>query len=647
MPTTAELHIKLIGQDMVSRMFRDATASARGLNAALAAPAKGLAALSPAALGAPVKAVGGLVKGLGAIGLAGLGLQTVTDSAKGLADILGVGLNAELETTRATMFAFTKDMGVTDKLLADLRAEADRTPFSFKELAGAAASLIPASKAANAPLKSLISTAEILSALNPAEGLEGAAFSLREALSGDFVSIVERFNLPRQRLNDLKREGVPAIEAINRVLKEMGVDSSLVAAKATTFTGRLSTLKDTIDGFRLALSRPLFEALKVGLERLQIVLDQNKESITAVATRWGEALGRLALAAIDNLPRAVAALQQFGGFIVGTVIPAAQRLGQFVMSELVPPLQALGAFLIGDVLPKARQFAAWFTGEALPAIQPFAELIGGLVLARLTMLADLVTGTLLPALRGMGGWFQGDGVGALTEFLGLSQALGDLLAAVVGPAFAALQTHAAAIGKEMAPLAAGVKELLVTLQPVAGFIGEVLGAIISLLPGALKSLTGFITQLTGGFQAIGAIFTALRDAVIALAQRDIAGALGAIKKGFEEVAAANAKVAAGGQAIAAGQRQAGADLIGSIFGQPGIPAAAIQGPGVTQRPPAFIGPPAPTADELARQQRRVELEERELAVKERSIALAQRWNRVMQDAPADMQVAFANALAGI
>lgn len=46
-------------------------------------------------------------------------------------------------------------------------------------------------------LKQLNVLAMRLSKLNPAEGLEGAAFSLKELLSGDYTSIVERFNMGR------------------------------------------------------------------------------------------------------------------------------------------------------------------------------------------------------------------------------------------------------------------------------------------------------------------------------------------------------------------------------------------------------------------------------------------------------------------
>lgn len=51
-------------------------------------------------------------------------------------------------------------------------------------------------------LQELNKLAMRLSKLNPTEGMEGAAFSLKELLSGDYASIAERFNISRSMLKD-------------------------------------------------------------------------------------------------------------------------------------------------------------------------------------------------------------------------------------------------------------------------------------------------------------------------------------------------------------------------------------------------------------------------------------------------------------
>src|SRR5687768_14169243 len=198
-----------------------------------------------------------------AVGLsaATLAMAAAASGPQAIADALGVGLAIELENAEAALNAFTKDAGVTAGILAELRREADQTPFGFRELATAATQLLPAAKASGNELFELIKVAEVLSALNPAEGLAGAAFSLREAVSGDFVSVIDRFNLSRSTINRLKAEGVPALQAISQALAEMGADQDLVARQSQTFTGRLSTFSDAIDSIRIEAGKPILASL--------------------------------------------------------------------------------------------------------------------------------------------------------------------------------------------------------------------------------------------------------------------------------------------------------------------------------------------------------------------------------------------------
>lgn len=242
------------------------------------------------ALSAPMGAIRGIGSALSEIGHAAEGARAVGDAVMGAANAFGFGLAKELEDTRTKMIAFAGSAAEADRILADVRAEANATPFAFKELADATAALLPASKQAGVGLQETIKQAEVLAALNPAEGLTGAAFSLREALSGDFTSIVERFNLPRERLKELRADGVPALEAISTALKEMGVDAGLVAGMANTLGGRWSTFMDTVDSARLAAVSPVYDQLGQALTVVSDIVNANTESFGGFATAIGESL---------------------------------------------------------------------------------------------------------------------------------------------------------------------------------------------------------------------------------------------------------------------------------------------------------------------------------------------------------------------
>jgi hypothetical protein len=353
-------------------------------------------------------AVGFGLKAAAGIGIAGV---TALGAGFGAAVTGGVQLNSTLENVEAQLFAFTKDGDVAKQIIEDIRVEAAQTPFAFEEMAKATASLLPAAKQSGAELMDLVKTAQILAASNPEQGLEGAAFSIREALSGDFVSIVDRFNLPRQRLNELKEEGVPAMEAISIAMREMGLDADLVTGLAGTMTGRWSTFTDTIDTLKGTLAAPLFDFLKEGLTELQGVLDANMPTLQALATTIGERLAdafetarvfitsfidvlgnsdsvlvALKWALIDafgedtpwveTIFNVSNAIQEFLNQISGVTQPIIDLITQFVSWQDV--LGAVGIVVAAMVIPALASFVA----AAAPVIAIGAALVAGVSLLR-------------------------------------------------------------------------------------------------------------------------------------------------------------------------------------------------------------------------------------------------------------------------
>lgn len=377
-------------------------------------------------------AIGGAFDVLGKIGLASMGFQAIAGAATGLGETLGIGLNAELENVHAQLLAFTKDSAAADKILEDLRKEAATTPFAFKEMASAAASLLPASKQAGVGLNDLIELSEILAASNPEQGLEGAAFALREALSGDFVSIVERFNLPRKRLNELKEQGVPALEAVSIAMKEMGLDADLVSNLANTASGRWSTLMDTFDSIKIAIGKPIFEVLSRSLGSLQKVLDENMPTIERIATALGETLA----GAIEGLIGLLGRLREPAESVFNVIKLLATgdfQGGIFGLEEDSPIIDAL--FTVRETLESISNIARLlitgdFTGgifgldEDAPLIDTLftiRETITGLVsdldgpLADIRRIAEDHLAGLADAFDRL---LQGDIIGAIETFIG-------------------------------------------------------------------------------------------------------------------------------------------------------------------------------------------------------------------------------------
>jgi hypothetical protein len=205
----------------------------------------------------------------------------------------GVQLNSTLEDTQAKLNAFTKDGNLSAQILEQIREEASATPFAFQELADATANLIPSAKAAGAELFDLVEMAEVLAASNPAEGLTGAAFALKEAVSGDFTSAIERFNLSRTYINKLKEEGVPALEIVRRAMQQMGYDTDLVANLAETASGKWSTFKDELANVQAIIGESTFEELKDALSDALGIFSENGDAINEWANDIGDSFGTI------------------------------------------------------------------------------------------------------------------------------------------------------------------------------------------------------------------------------------------------------------------------------------------------------------------------------------------------------------------
>jgi hypothetical protein len=132
--------------------------------------------------------------------------------------------------------------------------------------------LTPVSLRTGQSIESLYQTALLLSTLNsgPGGGVEGAIVAISEALSGDWTSAIERFNLPRSEINKLKAEGVPALEILNRTLAESGVTMDTVNAKSKNAANQWHIFLDTL-ARTASEAGPVQEVLKDLTEALNIV----------------------------------------------------------------------------------------------------------------------------------------------------------------------------------------------------------------------------------------------------------------------------------------------------------------------------------------------------------------------------------------
>lgn len=219
------------------------------------------------AMNRAARGTSGLVRGIGAVATAYFGAR----AAASLFDkTIGAAAQYEMrEVTVKAMFGgnFTKN---AQKYLDFVEERAAVSQFSMDDFLTAGKSFIPTTKD-NAKLAKMVNLAERLGAIDPEQGLTGAAYALKEFFGGDALSLIERFELPRKVMNELKNLPLDKqLKELDKYLDKIGATNELIEAQASTGMGewRKATAK---------MTKALREMGTAGLEKLMPLLrDFNK-----------------------------------------------------------------------------------------------------------------------------------------------------------------------------------------------------------------------------------------------------------------------------------------------------------------------------------------------------------------------------------
>jgi hypothetical protein len=199
----------------------------------------------------------------------------------------GWEFNKTIENATAQLTVFLGSQEAANEALAIAERRAARTPFAFEDYARSLGSIAAIQKQNGGELEDYLDLVERLAAANPAEGFEGATFALREAMSGDFLSLQDRFNIPKSVIATLRETGV-TVDTLDEALAGLGYTTDLVSGLADTFDGRMSTLMDTVGRASKVFMAPIFDAISEGLFGLQGTLDEKMPQIEARLASAGQ-----------------------------------------------------------------------------------------------------------------------------------------------------------------------------------------------------------------------------------------------------------------------------------------------------------------------------------------------------------------------
>lgn len=241
-------------------------------------------------------------------------------------------------TTRSieAQIGTTRDWAATQ---AEAAAFAEQFGFTQQETTAALAASVPILQSSKAGADEVLATLARLAVLNPAEGIEGAAFALRELASGDVLSLVERFNLSKDaayQMRDAIAAGADVTQVMSDYLDSVNVGMDTLKQRTEGAIGAMNDLKRAQEELALAQAEwaqgPGLDILQTqilatrGLTRLLSGdFDEAGQSAEATLAALGAYLGTLATT--GDTAQAAAAAQRALAEGLGQTAGATGRAG--------------------------------------------------------------------------------------------------------------------------------------------------------------------------------------------------------------------------------------------------------------------------------------------------------------------------------
>lgn len=230
-----------------------------------------------------------------------------------------------------------------------LREMAEKTGQPFLKVVEGATALMPALRGGNAELDKTLLLTQRLAIIDPVQGVEGAAFAIREFLNGEYLSLVRRLELDRNRLKQIRDEAQgdqsKMIAGLSAYIDEMGVtDQALydmgqtgVQAFAVLRSEATETAADVFEPFLNDVLIPMVQAFSDLMRELRDVNPELKKFVGIAAGVGGiAAAGSNGLPIVGKIPGGGAVARAAG---VGLAGYGGLQAGAYVARQVSPELK--------------------------------------------------------------------------------------------------------------------------------------------------------------------------------------------------------------------------------------------------------------------------------------------------------------------
>lgn len=214
-------------------------------------------------------AVGGLVSSLMSLPALIAGAGAAFGAWKLGDAVLGGALRQEMTLTQLQGLAGSDALG--NDIFSMLKQQAQNSTFSTQEYTQATRSFLGFTTDQN-QLKEMLDTNKKLALLDPIQGFDGGSFALKEAMSGDLLSLSERFELPKSFLRDngfdSSGDYLTNLRAVQKTLEQMGMDDDAVKKFESTGLAQLTEMRNKTTDWLGQMGREAVEEMKPFFERI-------------------------------------------------------------------------------------------------------------------------------------------------------------------------------------------------------------------------------------------------------------------------------------------------------------------------------------------------------------------------------------------
>ncbi|MFY2158062.1 hypothetical protein ACOSZF_20850 [Cytobacillus firmus] len=227
------------------------------------------------ALSAPLRGIGSLTSGL--YGL--VGAYAAAEGAKKVFEqTIGEAAKYEQSSVMISAILNDKKLGQDYMRLVD-QFSIDSPIMDSQSMLANSKSFLTQSKDMK-QLEKMWSLAERMAAIDPYQGVEGAVFALRELFSGDAISMVRRFEMPRQVMNEIKKMDLAdQLVALDNYFNKIGMTQKLIDEMGGTTLGVWAQIKESANVILRTMGAPALEQVKTFLKGIREGMTSVKEVV--------------------------------------------------------------------------------------------------------------------------------------------------------------------------------------------------------------------------------------------------------------------------------------------------------------------------------------------------------------------------------